>query len=131
MKNRAVARLDRFLKRRGEPVTLYRTVGVAVQSNVTATVNGIVRTFSAQQLIAGLTQQNYLVVLSPTDLRKQGWPGGVAARADGTPLVIGDPAIPKISDKIAFRGQQRSITMIAPVYDGAECVRIELKVVGG
>jgi hypothetical protein len=130
MKNRLLAQLDRQIRLRGEPVTLSRFVGASPQSRVRATVRGIVKTFAAEQLIANITQTNYLVILSPTHLARKGWPGAQPATIPGGIVPLVDPMLPTANDKITFRGGEKAIVQANAIYDGDDCVRLELKVLG-
>lgn len=135
-RNPHLARLDRQLRLHGEPCELIRTVGSSTQTKNRVNARCIVKTFAAEQLIGGITQTNYLLLLSPTDLRRAGWPGarGPATVAGGN-LPSGDRppkdfVIPTSNDAVYFRGSQKVIGQASAVYDGDEVVRIELKVTG-
>jgi hypothetical protein len=134
-KNALVARLDRQIRLRGEPIEIRRNVGTSNTLSVTANVRGIVKPLTTEQLIVG-TSQNFLVVLSPTDIRRTKWPGSKGADVPITGLKqIGhrpsiDNQMPTTSDVLFFRGAQANITGRSLVYDKGEIVRIELKVAG-
>lgn len=124
-----------MIRLHGEPIEIQRTVSGTATQNVRMNCRGIVRTLTQDQLIAGITTQNYLVVLSPTDIRRAKWPG-----SQGADLVTGfkqlghrpprDFNMPTTNDTLFFRGTQATITGRALVYDKGEVVRIELKVAG-
>jgi hypothetical protein len=134
MKNRHLQRLDREIRLRGESVQLIRTVGtgVGVQSKVRANIKGIIKTFGTEQLVGAITQVNYSIIISPTHLRRAGWPGGVVATIPSGTEPNMDPTIPKKSttDNVSFRGKTTAVTNVDAIYDGDEVVRIELRVLG-
>ena len=130
MKNRLAARLERQIRLRGEPVQLIRIVGSTNQSKVRVTVRGVIKTLTTQQLIAGVSQTNYLILLSPDELRQKGWPGAVAATNPPGTVPPSDPVVPTTADKVNFRNAEKAIAQAAAVYDGNVPVRVELKVLG-
>jgi hypothetical protein len=130
MKNRLAARLERQIRLRGEPVQLIRVVGTSKQSYVRVTVRGVVKTLTTQQLIAGVSQTNYLILLSPDELRRKGWPGAQTATNPPGTVPPNDPVIPTTADKVNFRNAEKAIAQAAAVYDGNVPVRIELRVLG-
>jgi len=131
MKNAQLARLDRQIRLRGEEVHLIRTTGTSTQTRTRARIRGIVKTLGIQQLIAGITQTNYVVIVSPTDIRRAGWPGEIATAANsGVPTSVKDPCIPIVNDAMVFRAAQKTISKVDAIYDGDECVRIELSCIG-
>ncbi len=128
MKNPHIARLDRQLRLHGEPVQLVRLVA-AVQ-RVRLNLRAIVKTFGAQQLIGAITQTNYLVILSPTELRKHGYPGAIPATIPAGTGPIRDDMIPTTADAIVLRQAQKAIAQVDAIYEDGEVVRIEIKVLG-
>ena len=130
MKNQHVARLDRQLRLRGEEVLLQRQTGSSTQSLTKATVRGVVKTLGIQQLIGGISQTNYIVIISPSDLRRAGWPGAITATIPTAGLPLKDGVIPTTSDKMWFRAALKSISRVDALYDGDDCVRIEMYCTG-
>ncbi|TIQ67018.1 MAG: hypothetical protein E5X41_06005 [Mesorhizobium sp.] len=128
MKNTHVARLDRQLRLHGEPVQLARKVSGVVRHRLNLT--GIVKTFAADQLIGAITQTNYLVILSPTELRKKSFPGAVPETILSGVVPAADPTLPNTNDAIIMRGGEKAIGQVSPIYDGDQVVRIEIKVAG-
>ncbi|MER8539156.1 hypothetical protein NKH17_06780 [Mesorhizobium sp. M1334] len=128
MKNAHVARLDRQLRLHGEPVQLARKVSGVVRHRLNLT--GIVKTFAAEQLIGAITQNNYLVILSPTELRKKAFPGAVPATIASGTIPPGDENLPSTADAIIMRGGEKAIGQVSAIYDGDQVVRIEIKVTG-
>lgn len=126
-----LAQLDRRLARHGENVVMRRRQQAAAQSSwVDATVPAIVRALTVEQLIGAITQQNFFIIISPTHLLRQQWPGGLPPSATGNLIDPSDPRLPTTSDLVYVRGAQRAIQRVAPVFDAGECVRIELTVQG-
>jgi hypothetical protein len=131
MKNAQLARLDRQIRLHGEEVQVTRTTGSSTQTVTRANIRGIVKTLGIQQLIAGITQTNYVVIVSPTDLRRAGWPGAIApSAASGVSVSVKDPCIPIVNDRMIFRARTNTISKVDAIYDGDECVRIELSCTG-
>jgi hypothetical protein len=131
-----IARLDRQIRLHGEPIEIQSNVGASNTISVRMNCRGIVRTLTQAQLIGGISTQNYLVILSPTDIRRAKWPGSQGADIVSTGFKqIGhrpsrDFNMPTTSHVLFFRGVQATITGRALVYDKGEVVRIELKVAG-
>jgi hypothetical protein len=130
MKNRLLAQLDRRLERRGEDITLHRQVGTTTISFVEANVPAIIRVLTVAQLVGNITQTNFFIILSPTHLLKQQWPGGRTPPATGGIITPVDVRVPTVNDKVYVRGSQKAINRVAPVFDAGECIRIELTVLG-
>lgn len=129
--NQLLAQLDRRLAHRGENVVLRRRVQAgSTGSFVDAVVPAIVRALTVEQLIGSITQQNFFIIVSPTHLLRQQWPGGKPPAATGGLIEPTDPRIPNTSDVVYVRGAQRAVGRVAPVFDSGECIRIELSVTG-
>lgn len=135
--NHLLAQLDRRLNRRGENIILRkRTLSGSTGSNVDCTVPAIIRALTREQLIGGISQQNFFLIISPTHILRAQWPGGRPPAAPGSFTAPGslidpaDPSIPLVNDQVIFRGRTQSIQRVAPVFDSGECVRIELSVIG-
>lgn len=126
-----LAQLDRRLRRHGEPITLRRrTTSGPNGSNVDAVVPAIVRALTVEQLIGLVQQQNFLLIISPTDIIRQQWPGGRTPPVTGGLISPADPRIPVTSDTIVIRGSPRAIQRVAAVFDAGQCIRIEMTVLG-
>lgn len=131
MKNQHLARLDRQIRLHGEDVQLIHSTGSSTQSKTRVNLRGIVKTLGIQQLIAGITQTNYVVIISPTDLRRVGWPGAIPVpAANVTPQPNVDPITPIVNDNMTFRGRLKTISKVDALYEGGEMVRIELSCIG-
>lgn len=127
--NRLLAQLDRRLDRRGELIDLKRVVGSTVQSFVSCRIPAIVRSLGVQQLIGNVTQTNYFLIISPTHINLQQWPGGKTAVLPSISLPS-DPRIPLVTDSVLLRGASKQANRVAPIFDRGECIRIELYVLG-
>lgn len=128
--NRFLAQLNRRLERRGELIELRRTVGTTNQSYVQCRIPAIVRALTVEQLIGAITQQNYFLIISPTHINRQQWPGGKPPAVTGSIIQQSDPRIPVTSDSVILRGAPKAVQRVAPVFDAGECIRIELTVLG-
>lgn len=113
----AIAALDRALVWAGEPVRLQRLAGVKSESKFECAATGLVRGYAPSELIAGsgLVQGDTLIILSPTDLTREGWP---------------DPLVPTVRDKIQLGGTWRAVKAPVPFYMQGILVRIELVAAG-
>jgi hypothetical protein len=100
---------DVILRRPGSPDN-----DVTCRARVTA--------LSTEQIIGGIAQTELNVVISPTQINNQPWPGG----SSDSPV---DQRIPKIGiDKMVARGAQKSVTFVDPRYIGDVLVRINLRI---
>lgn len=108
----AIAQLDRQLARNGQTVTLRR--GSAETPEATATVKAFVRGYKAEELVGDIDQTDSKVILSPTGLVAQGWPGGVPVKGDW----------------ITIDGEVRTVEAVGTVKLIDVVVRIELQVLG-
>lgn len=129
--NPLLAQLDRRLKQRGEPIYLRRQVNAGVANTyVQIRMLGIVQALTVQQLIGGITQQNFVIITSPTEIYRQQWPGGKTPPATGSIIAPSDFRIPTTNDALFVRGAQRAIQRVAPVFDRGEMIRLEINVLG-
>ena len=128
--NALLAQLDRRLAQRGETIHLRRTVGTTNQSYVQCELPAIVRALTVEQLIGAISQQQFFVIISPTHILRQQWPGGKTPAATGGIIAPSDPRIPITSDFVYLRGAQKAVQRVAPVFDRGKCIRIELTVLG-
>lgn len=129
--NQLLAQLDRRLAQRGENIVIRRrTQAGSTGSFVDAVVPAIVRALTVEQLIGSITQQNFFIIISPTDLLRQQWPGGFNPAATGGLIEPSDPRLPRTNDSAIVRGVTRAVQRVAPVFDKGECIRIELTVIG-
>lgn len=129
--NPFLAQLDRRLARRGELIDVRRQVNAgSTNTFVMARVPAIVRALTVEQLIGSITQQNFFIIISPSHLARQQWPGGKTPAATGSIIQPSDPRLPTTNDWVWIRGSTRIVQRVAPVFDAGECVRIELSVIG-
>jgi hypothetical protein len=129
MRNPHIARLDRQLRLHGEPIQLVREA-LAVQRH-RLNLRGIIKTYGSQQLVGSITQTNYLIIISPTDLKKKGWPGAIPATIPTGTVPGKDDSIPeKGTDVLWMRNAKKSISQVDAIYEGGEVVRIEMRVLG-
>jgi|SRR5215207_1897564 len=105
--------LDRALARAGEDVVL-RRVGTP---NIDVTCRASVRSPRADELAAGYTQTESIVILSPSEITAAGWPAPI--RGGGAS-----------GDKVRIQGRFRNIEHANPIHVAGVLVRYELKVVG-
>jgi hypothetical protein len=115
--------LDRALKRSGQPVVLRLVVGTSPQVFTDVTCPAIVRGYTPQQLIGGITQQDSLVILSPTQINAADWPG--LAQGAGQ-----DVRIPSRNrgDLVMINGAKRAVQAGTGIFIGTTLVRIEIQV---
>jgi hypothetical protein len=128
--NALLAQLDRKLAQRGELIYLRRTVGTINQSFVQCEIPAIIRALTVEQLIGNITQQNFFIIVSPTHIVRQQWPGGKPPPLTGGIVAPTDPRIPNTTDSVYLRGMQKVVQRVAPVFDRGACIRIELTVLG-
>lgn len=119
MPGNAIAALDAALAAHGEDIVLRRTTS-GVNNDIT--VRAFVRGVSPEQLMAGVKQTNSNVIISPTEIINNGWPG--------TASDVSDVRIPTTNDKLLIAGQQRQIEFAAPIYVAGDLVRINIMVRG-
>ncbi len=127
--NALLAQLDRRLAQRGEMIYLRRTVGLN-QSYVQCRIPALVRALNVEQLIGNITQQNYVLIISPTEIYRQQWPGGKPPATTGGIIAPSDQTTPSTADKLYLRGAEKAVQRVAPVFDRGECIRIEINVLG-
>jgi hypothetical protein len=122
-----IAALDAALARAGEDVVLRRVVkrsSVLVDADVTC--RAAVRAVSAEQIVGRVTERSMTVILSPTQILAEGWPGVDEAVISSTI----DQSLPKETDKAVVQGREREILTSKPVYVGGAWVRHEMVVQG-
>lgn len=123
-----ISELDQSLVVDGEDIKLRRVVGssTAAQQFIDVDVRAHVRGPSESQLIAGLDQNTFVCILSPTQIDRAQWPGGQP------PTVTDDPRIPSKNrgDKAYVRGRWRTVQWGQGFYPGGELVRIEMRILG-
>lgn len=111
----AIAMLDRQIAEHGQTVAIERLVGTgpgATRQGGDVPVPAFVRTLREEELIAGMTQNDLLVVVSPSGLAA--WPHGVPVKGD----------------KVLVDGRSHNIELPQPVKIAGALVRLNLKVKG-
>lgn len=119
--------LDRALARAGEDVILRRVVGAQNSVNVDVRCRALVRSPSAQELVAGFKQTDSVVILSPTPIRRAQWPGGQPPGAIHPGMPRGGGAS---GDKVRIKGRLGNVESVNPIFVAGVLARIELKVLG-
>jgi hypothetical protein len=127
--NALLAQLDRRLAQRGEPIYLRRSSGALI-SYVQIKMPAIVKPLTVEQLLGSITQTNFFIICSPTDILKQQWPGGKTPASTIAITGATDIRLPTTNDAVYVRGAQRSIQRVAPIFDRGECIRLEINVLG-
>lgn len=114
-----IATLDEVLAEYGEDVVL-RRVTSGVNNDITCRAS--VRAVSPEQLMAGVKQDNSNVIISPTEIIDNGWPG--------TASDVSDVRVPNTNDWLVIAGRPRKIEFVAPIYVAGELVRMDIRVTG-
>lgn len=133
MKHRLLAQLDRRLDRRGDVVTLLRNTGTGPsQVGVSVDLPAIVKGLTVAQLIGAITVQTYFIIISPTHILREQWPGGNAVAGTPSQLITSDSdaRMPNVNDKLYVRFAQRAISRVVPIFDSGQCIRIEMTATG-
>lgn len=121
----AVAALDQALARAGEDIIIRRTSGAAPNIlTYEVTCRAFVRTYRLRQekLQSGLSEGDWMVIMSPTEIMATNWPGASPA--------VPDPQLPRRGDKAVFHGRERTINAVDPIYMANQLVRIEFSATG-
>lgn len=118
--------LDRALERGGSKiVTLRRSTGTTNVSHSDVDCRAVLRSPRAEEMIAGVTQQQTIVIMSLTEINAKQWPGG---------LVQGprDARVPKkdTGDKIKIDGRWCAVERTNPIWVDDVLVRLEVLVLG-
>lgn len=110
--------LDRALARSGQTVTLRRLTNTDL-----AGIPAMVRGYSPDELVDGITQQDSFVIISPTQINAAGWPG---TQVPGQP----DIRIPRHNrgDLCIINGQTRAVQAGVGIYVRDVLARIEFRV---
>lgn len=122
-----VASLDNALAETGEWVILRRTVG-PINIDVKCRVRADAAT--TEQIAAGILATDFNIIMSPTQINDEQWPGGTIPKL---PPFNVDQSIPRagVTDKILMRGlAPKSIAVIDTKIIGDEVVRHNMRVTG-
>lgn len=121
-----ISGLDRALAEAGEDVVLRRVIGVAPNTvNIDVPCRAFVTGVTGEQVVAGLAATDVNVVLSPSEIATDQWPGGTP-ETTLSPTI--DPHLPRIGDQVITQDKLRSVVYAQPVYVAAVLVRINLRV---
>lgn len=120
-----LAALDEALADVGQTITLRRYTGTQkIPFNVEC--RAVVRGYQPEELVGGITQQDAMVILSPTEIEAKGWPG---PNSSATPTNE-DRRVPKKGDAAVINGKVRNVEAAAGIYVDNTLVRIEMRVLG-
>lgn len=127
--DREIADLDKTLETDGEWIEIRRLYGTQLIP-VSVTCRAFVRTVTAEELIAGITQESSNIIMSPSEIIAAGWPGPWTPSA-AEPVNPGtDRRVPRKGDKAVIKNRVRNVEITKPIYVDDELVRIELRVLG-
>jgi hypothetical protein len=110
--------LDRFLAKRGEDVTLRRSIGTgAAPTNHDAVVRAQVRALKEDEIVGKAAQDDRMLIMSPTQIAAQSWPGGTFSE-------------PRRGDKAIVSGVPCNAEFVKPIRMAGQLVRIEIRIRG-
>jgi hypothetical protein len=110
-----ISTLDFALAELGQDVEMYRIVGTgpaATKLGLGTPIRAHVRTLNEDELTAGLTQDDHMVILSPTSFAS--WA----------------PGQPQKGDKVIIEGVTCNVQVLKPFRPSGVLVRLEMKVKG-
>lgn len=113
-----IADLDFSLLNDAQIITLTRG---AASVDCFAFVRGLDR----NPLVGSINQQEFHVIISPTQIDADDWPS-----APSSPPVSPDPRIPIKGDRVTVAGRVRTVQDVLPMFVANVLVRIEMKVLG-
>lgn len=116
---REIADLDFSLLNDGQTIVLRRGVSTDVSCYA------FVRELNEEQLVDTIGQQQFNVVISPTQIYAANWPS-----APDSPPVSPDPTIPIKGDRVLIAGRIRTVQAVLPKFVANTLVRIDMKVRG-
>lgn len=120
-----LAALDDALADVGQDITLRRFTGTQ-KIPFEVECRAIVRGYAPDELVGGITQQDSLIILSPSEIERKGWPGPRSS-SDTSNY---DRRIPRKGDAAVINGAQRNVEAAVGIYVADELVRIEMRVLG-
>lgn len=124
----SIARLDAALSRRGEDIVISRLVKRSAASvKVEVACRALVRAVSADQIAGTITQNDFSVTLSPTEIAAAGWPGQDDNIVSGSGV---DPRAPRTTDKVVIQGRERQVKASKPILIANVWVRTDMIVAG-
>lgn len=113
-----IADLDYSLAADGQTITLTRG---AASVDCAAFVRGL----QGDALVDTVRQQEFTVIISPTQIAAEVWPS-----APDSPPPSVDASIPAKGDKVSIAGRQYTVQSALPIFIADTLVRINLKVKG-
>lgn len=113
-----IADLDAALETDGQTITLRRG---AAEVDCFA----FVRDLTGGQLVDAVTQQEFKVIISPTQITEANWPA-----APDSPAPAVDARIPIKGDKAVVAGRLRTVQEVLPIFVGDVWIRCNMKVKG-
>jgi len=109
-----IAALDRALARAGQAVQIQRPGGPTDPTNFSATAD-------CRAQVVGTGVGTSAIIVSPTDLLNSAtWP-------EANPPEVGDPLLPRKTDKIFVNGLQRTIQNVHPRYVDNVLIRVDIE----
>ena len=121
----AIADLDMMLGHR-ETVRLIRRSGPSQSVTFEVVCPARVKDYKPEELVGNIEQGDSLVIISPTQINEEGWPG------PATGPFSGDRRIPQAaSDLIIIQQKPRAVKSTYPVYLEGILVRLNVQVKGG
>lgn len=121
----AIAALDDALDDVGQEIRLQRLTGTQLIP-FEVECQALVRGYTPQELVGGITQQDSFVILSPSEITRKGWPG---PNSSATPTNQ-DRRVPRKGDKAVINGKTRNVEAAVGIYVADVLVRIEMRVLG-
>lgn len=122
---RAISALDSALARVGQDIRLQRLTGTQ-QIPFEVECRAVVRGYAPEELVGDITQQDSMVVLSPSEIERKGWPG---PQSSSDPSTI-DRRVPRKGDRAFINGKARNVEAAVGIYVADVLVRIEMRVLG-
>lgn len=124
----AIADLDDSLSQHGTTIILQRMTpapnGAQVFSAVTC--KALLRGYAPSDMIgnSGITQQDQVVIISPSEINEAQWPGGAPDNAPG------DKRVPRAGDRIRSQRGTMTIQAASGIYMQDTLVRINISARG-
>ncbi len=121
-----ISALDRALATAGETIRLQRLALGPGDSQIPFEVScrALVRGYQPDELVNGITQQDQLIIISPTQIIANGWPGAAPVRGPG------DQRVPQARDRTITSRGTLTVQAAVGIYLQGELVRIEMQVRG-
>jgi hypothetical protein len=116
-----IAALNDALASYGDDVILRRR-GAALQ-DVACKAHVTAYRLRDTELVAktAITQEDLIIIMSPSEIAAAGWPGGSPTALD---------MLPRKGDKLVIRGMERNIEVCDPHRIAGEVVRFDIRALG-